>query len=120
MAPPSRSPTSSSSAATSRSSRLLPQAASPSRCPFRAGRVDASQEQTDVESFGYLEPKHDGFRNYLGKSGRVPAEYLLVDRANLLGLSAPQMTVLVGGLRVARRQHRRLDAPASSPTVPAR
>lgn len=68
--------------------------------PFRPGRVDASQEQTDVESFGYLEPKHDGFRNYLGKSGRVPAEYLLVDRANLLGLSAPQMTVLVGGLRV--------------------
>ena len=68
--------------------------------PFRPGRVDASQEQTDVESFGYLEPKHDGFRNYLGKPGPVPAEYLLVDRANLLGLSAPQMTVLVGGLRV--------------------
>jgi catalase-peroxidase len=68
--------------------------------PFRAGRVDASQEQTDVESFGYLEPRHDGFRNYVGKPGRVPAEYLLVDRANLLGLSAPQMTVLVGGLRV--------------------
>src|SRR6478609_4721442 len=68
--------------------------------PFRAGRVDATQEQTDVESFAYLEPRHDGFRNYLGKSGRVPAEYLLVDRANLLGLSAPQMTVLVGGLRV--------------------
>ncbi|WP_344256214.1 catalase/peroxidase HPI [Terrabacter carboxydivorans] len=68
--------------------------------PFRAGRVDASQEQTDVESFGYLEPHHDGFRNYVGKPGRVPAEYLLVDRANLLGLSAPQMTVLVGGLRV--------------------
>ncbi|WP_256792856.1 catalase/peroxidase HPI [Terrabacter sp. Ter38] len=68
--------------------------------PFRAGRVDATQEQTDVESFGYLEPKHDGFRNYIGKPGRVPAEYLLVDRANLLGLSAPQMTVLVGGLRV--------------------
>ncbi|CAN7280561.1 catalase/peroxidase HPI [Terrabacter sp. LjRoot27] len=68
--------------------------------PFRAGRVDATQEQTDVESFGYLEPKHDGFRNYVGKPGRVPAEYLLLDRANLLGLSAPQMTVLVGGLRV--------------------
>ncbi|MGO4598292.1 catalase/peroxidase HPI [Terrabacter sp. 2RAF25] len=68
--------------------------------PFRAGRVDASQEQTDVESFGYLEPKYDGFRNYLGKAGRVPAEYLLLDKANLLGLSAPQMTVLVGGLRV--------------------
>ncbi len=68
--------------------------------PFRAGRVDASQEQTDVESFGYLEPRYDGFRNYLGKTGRVPAEYLLLDKANLLGLSAPQMTVLVGGLRV--------------------
>ncbi|MDN5766731.1 MAG: catalase/peroxidase HPI [Humibacillus sp.] len=68
--------------------------------PFRAGRVDASQEQTDVESFGYLEPAYDGFRNYLGKPGRVPAEYLLLDKANLLGLSAPQMTVLVGGLRV--------------------
>ncbi len=68
--------------------------------PFRPGRVDATQEQTDIESFRYLEPRHDGFRNYLGKAGRVPAEYLLVDRANLLGLSAPQMTVLVGGLRV--------------------
>ncbi|WP_121035277.1 catalase/peroxidase HPI [Terracoccus luteus] len=68
--------------------------------PFRPGRVDATQEQTDIESFRYLEPRHDGFRNYLGKTGRVPAEYLLVDRANLLGLSAPQMTVLVGGLRV--------------------
>ncbi len=68
--------------------------------PFRAGRVDASQEQTDVVSFGYLEPTYDGFRNHLGKPGRVPAEYLMLDKANLLGLSAPQMTVLVGGLRV--------------------
>jgi catalase-peroxidase len=69
--------------------------------PFRPGRVDASQEQTDIESFGYLEPRADGFRNYLGKAGNgIPAEYLLVDKANLLGLSAPQMTVLVGGLRV--------------------
>jgi catalase-peroxidase len=68
--------------------------------PFTPGRTDASQEQTDVESFVNLEPKADGFRNYLGKGTRLPAEYLLVDKANLLTLSAPQMTVLVGGLRV--------------------
>jgi catalase-peroxidase len=68
--------------------------------PFTPGRTDASQEQTDVESFAALEPTADGFRNYLGKGHRLPAEYLLVDRANLLTLSAPQMTVLVGGLRV--------------------
>jgi catalase-peroxidase len=68
--------------------------------PFAPGRTDASQEQTDVESFANLEPKADGFRNYLGKGNRIPAEYLLIDTANLLTLSAPQMTVLVGGLRV--------------------
>src|SRR5271165_233757 len=68
--------------------------------PFTPGRGDASQEQTDVESFAVLEPKADGFRNYLGKGNRLPAEYLLIDRANLLTLSAPEMTVLVGGLRV--------------------
>ncbi|GAA4226929.1 catalase-peroxidase [Streptosporangium album] len=68
--------------------------------PFTPGRVDASQEQTDVESFAALEPTADGFRNYLGKGNRLPAEYLLIDRANLLALSAPEMTVLVGGLRV--------------------
>jgi catalase-peroxidase len=68
--------------------------------PFRAGRTDASQEQTDVDSFAPLEPKADGFRNYLGKGSRLPAEYLLLDKANLLTLSAPEMTVLVGGLRV--------------------
>ncbi|MET8159526.1 catalase/peroxidase HPI [Sphaerisporangium sp. NPDC005289] len=68
--------------------------------PFTPGRVDASQEQTDVESFAALEPSADGFRNYLGKGNRLPAEYLLLDRANLLTLSAPEMTVLVGGLRV--------------------
>jgi len=62
--------------------------------------LDASAEQTDVESFVPLEPTADGFRNYLGKGHRLPAEYLLVDRANLLTLSAPEMTVLVGGLRV--------------------
>src|SRR5580704_14613068 len=68
--------------------------------PFTPGRGDASQEQTDVESFAALEPTADGFRNYLGKGNRLPAEYLLLDRANLLTLSAPEMTVLVGGLRV--------------------
>jgi len=68
--------------------------------PFFPGRTDASQEQTDAESFAALEPKADGFRNYVGKGNRLPAEYLLLDKANLLTLSAPQMTVLVGGLRV--------------------
>ena len=67
---------------------------------FAAGRTDASQKQTDVEAFEVLEPKADGFRNFMnGKHGR-PAEELLVDRAQLLGLTAPEMTVLVGGLRV--------------------
>jgi catalase-peroxidase len=70
------------------------------RVPFTAGRTDATQEETDVESFAALEPNVDGFRNYLGKGQRLPAEYLLVDRANLLTLTAPEMTVLVGGLRV--------------------
>ncbi|TIC88329.1 catalase/peroxidase HPI [Nocardioides sp. GY 10113] len=64
------------------------------------GRGDATQEQTDVESFGYLEPKADGFRNYLAKSSKFPAEFTLIDRANLLGVSAPELTVLIGGLRV--------------------
>jgi catalase-peroxidase len=73
--------------------------------PFTPGRTDASQEQTDVESFAALEPAADGFRNYLGKGQRLPAEYLLVDRANLLNLSAPEMTVLVGGLRVLGANH---------------
>ena len=68
--------------------------------PVTPGRADASQEQTDVESFAPLEPTADGFRNYLGEQHRLTAEYLLVDRANLLTLSAPEMTVLVGGLRV--------------------
>ncbi|MET9215053.1 MULTISPECIES: catalase/peroxidase HPI [unclassified Nocardia] len=68
--------------------------------PFTPGRTDATQEQTDVESFSALEPKADGFRNYLAKDARIPAEYLLVDKANLLTLSAPEMTVLIGGLRV--------------------
>jgi len=68
--------------------------------PFSAGRTDASQEQTDVESFAVLEPKADGFRNYLKAKYNVGAEHLLVDRAQLLTLTAPEMTVLVGGMRV--------------------
>jgi len=73
--------------------------------PFTPGRADATQEQTDVESFAALEPTADGFRNYLGKGNRLPAEYLLLDKANLLNLSAPELTVLVGGLRVLGANH---------------
>ncbi len=68
--------------------------------PFTPGRTDASQAQTDVESFAVLEPTSDGFRNYLGRDHGRPAEHRLVDRATLLTLGAPEMTVLVGGLRV--------------------
>lgn len=68
--------------------------------PFAAGRGDATQEMTDVESFGVLEPKTDGFRNYFGHEHDRPAEELLVDRAQRLTLTAPEMAVLVGGLRV--------------------
>lgn len=75
------------------------------RVPFAPGRTDASQEQTDVEAFAALEPAADGFRNYAGKGSRLPAEYLLLDKANLLTLSAPEMTVLVGGLRVLGANH---------------
>ncbi|GAA4799697.1 catalase/peroxidase HPI [Streptomyces ziwulingensis] len=87
--------------------------------PFTPGRVDASQEQTDAESFAALEPVADGFRNYLGKGNRLPAEYLLLDRANLLSLSAPEMTVLVGGLRVlgATHQRSRLGVLTDTPGV---
>jgi catalase-peroxidase len=74
--------------------------------PFAPGRTDASQEQTDVESFAVLEPAADGFRNYLGKDLALPAEYLLIDRANLLTLSAPEMTVLLGGLRMLGANYR--------------
>jgi catalase-peroxidase len=72
----------------------------PVEVPFAPGRVDAAQEQTDVESFAALEPVADGFRNYFKGPGSVPVEHLLVDKAQLLTLSAPEMTVLVGGLRV--------------------
>jgi catalase-peroxidase len=85
--------------------------------PFAPGRTDASQEQTDVESFAVLEPKADGFRNFVGKDSQLPAEYLLIDRANLLTLSAPEMTVLVGGLRVlgANYQQSPLGAFTTTP-----
>ncbi|MBY8823600.1 catalase/peroxidase HPI [Sphingomonas colocasiae] len=73
--------------------------------PFTPGRADATQEQTDVESFEPLEPRADGFRNYLSVRFSVPTEELLIDRAQLLGLSAPEMTVLVGGLRVLGANH---------------
>ena len=85
--------------------------------PFAPGRTDASQEQTDVESFAVLEPAADGFRNYLRAGEKLPAETLLLDRAYLLTLTAPEMTVLVGGLRALNANFgqsatRRLHRPA--------
>jgi catalase-peroxidase len=73
--------------------------------PFAPGRTDATQEQTDVDSFAVLEPTFDGFRNYVRAGQKLPAEHLLVERAHLLNLSAPEMTVLVGGLRVLGANH---------------
>jgi len=73
--------------------------------PFTPGRTDASQDHTDVESFAVLEPKADGFRNYSSHGPRCPTEFLLIDKATLLTLSAPEMTVLVGGLRVLGANH---------------
>ena len=75
------------------------------KVPFAPGRTDASQEQTDVHSFGVLEPKSDGFRNYLRQGHHRSAEELLVDRAQLMTLTAPEMTVLVGGLRALGVNH---------------
>ncbi|RLV55514.1 catalase/peroxidase HPI [Aeromicrobium phragmitis] len=73
--------------------------------PFHPGRTDASQEDTDVESFSVLEPRADGFRNYLSEGAKLPAEQLLVDRAYMLNLTAPEMTVLVGGMRALGANH---------------
>ena len=70
------------------------------KVPFAPGRTDASQEQTDVESFAVLEPVADGFRNYLQSGEKLPPEQRLIDRAFMLNLTAPEMTVLVGGMRV--------------------
>jgi catalase-peroxidase len=73
--------------------------------PFAPGRTDASQEQTDVEAFAVLEPTADGFRNYLRAGEKLPPEQRFLDRAHLLTLTAPEMTVLVGGLRVLNANH---------------
>ncbi|MEY4347655.1 MAG: hypothetical protein RIS43_74, partial [Actinomycetota bacterium] len=73
--------------------------------PFAPGRGDATQEQTDVESFEVLEPIHDGFRNWVKKSYVVSPEELLLDRAQLMGLTAPEMTVLIGGMRALGTNH---------------
>jgi catalase-peroxidase len=75
--------------------------------PFTPGRTDASQEQTDTDSFDVLEPRADGFRNYVGAGAELPPEQLLLDRANLLTLTAPQMTALVGGMRGLNANHGR-------------
>ncbi|MBC7459921.1 MAG: catalase/peroxidase HPI [Thermoleophilia bacterium] len=77
----------------------------PIEVPFTPGRVDATQEQTDVDSFAALEPRADGFRNYRAAGSRIPGEFQLVDRANLLGLTAPELTVLVAGLRALDANH---------------
>jgi catalase-peroxidase len=82
------------------------EAGTPVEVAFTPGRVDATQDQTDVESFGYLEPFYDGFRNYdSGAPSKLPLEHHLIDRASLLGLTAPELTVLVGGLRVLGANH---------------
>ena len=75
------------------------------KVPFHPGRTDASQEMTDVESFAVLEPRADGFRNYFHKGEKLPLERLLLDKAYMLNLTAPEMTVLVGGLRVLGANH---------------
>jgi catalase-peroxidase len=73
--------------------------------PFAPGRGDATQEQTDVESFDVLEPLHDGYRNWLKDDYVVSAEEMMLDRTQLMGLTAPEMTVLVGGMRVLGANH---------------
>jgi len=73
--------------------------------PFAPGRTDATQEQTDVQSFSVMEPRADGFRNYLRAGEKLPPETLLLDRANLLSLTAPEMTVLIGGMRALGANH---------------
>ena len=77
----------------------------PVEVPFAPGRTDATQEQTDVQSFSVMEPRADGFRNYLRAGEKLPPETLLLDRANLLSLTAPEMTVLVGGMRALGANH---------------
>jgi catalase-peroxidase len=79
------------------------------KVPFTPGRVDASQEQTDVETYTYLEPKFDGFRNYLKTRYRQLPEKLLIDKSQLLNLTAPEMTVLIGGMRVLKANYKKSD-----------
>jgi catalase-peroxidase len=73
--------------------------------PFTPGRTDASQDQTDIESFNYLEPVADGFRNYTKGDSAACAEHILVDKANLLSLTIPEMTVLIGGMRALKANY---------------
>jgi catalase-peroxidase len=75
--------------------------------PFAPGRTDATQDQTDVESFAVSEPTAEGFRNYLRPGDKLPPETRLLDRANLLSLTAPEMTVLIGGMRALNANHGR-------------
>ena len=77
--------------------------------PFQPGRTDASQQQTDVKSFGYLEPKADAFRNYYSEDAYMSPTKMLVDKANLLGLTVPEMTVLLGGLRALDANYKGLE-----------
>ena len=77
--------------------------------PFAPGRTDASQEQTDAESFAVLEPTADGFRNYVHAGEKLSPEVLLIDRANVLTLTAPEMTVLIGGMRALKANHGKTD-----------
>jgi len=83
--------------------------------PFAPGRTDATQEQTDVDSFAVLEPKADGFRNYVRKGHEASVAELLIDKANLLTLTAPQMTVLIGGLRSLGVNHGQVKHGLFSP-----
>ncbi|WP_327151547.1 catalase/peroxidase HPI [Nocardia sp. NBC_01329] len=85
--------------------------------PVAPGRNDALQEQTDVDSFAVLEPRADGFRNYIGKGHRLPSEHLLIDRANLLGVTAPELTVLIGGLRVLGANYKQSEQGAFTDKV---
>jgi catalase-peroxidase len=76
------------------------------KVPFAPGRTDATQKQTDVESFAVLEPTADGFRNYSAHGPKCPAEHLLIDKAALLTLTSPEMTVLIGGMRVLKANYK--------------
>ena len=88
--------------------------------PFAPGRTDASQEQTDVESFAVLEPAADAFRNYLRAGEKLSPETLMLERANLLNLTAPEMTVLIGGIRALNANFGKSPRTGCSPIGPRR